>query len=101
MQPCLVSSSLWYDLIILHAVFVMGVLSCMLIAEFLLRRLLCNEGIEDSLNLSKDSLIVTARLSTIVSNGFYFHNISRKFELQYFLELKGACGRGENQTCVS
>lgn len=31
----------------------MGVLSCMLIAGFLLRRLLCNEGIEDSLNLSK------------------------------------------------
>lgn len=53
MQPCLVNSSLRYDLIISHAGFVTGVLSCILIAGFLLGRLLCSEEIEDSLNLSK------------------------------------------------
>lgn len=53
MQPCLVNSSLRYDLIISHAGFVTGVLSCILIAGFLLGRLRCSEEIEDSLNLSK------------------------------------------------
>lgn len=52
-QPCLVNSSLRYDLIILHAGFVTGVLSCILIAGFLLGRFLCSEQIEDLLNLSK------------------------------------------------
>lgn len=37
------------------------------------------------------SLIVTAHLSFAVSNGLYFHNTSRKLELQDLLEFsKGA-----------
>lgn len=39
-------------------------------------------------------LIVTAHLSIAVSNGLYFHNTSRKLELQDLLELsKGTCDR--------
>lgn len=46
--------------------------------------------------------IVTAYLSIVVSNGFYFHNTSRKLELQDLLEFaKGACDREKNQTHVS
>lgn len=52
-QPCLVNSSLRDDLIILHAGFVTGALSRILIAGFLLGRFLCSEEIEDSLTLSK------------------------------------------------
>lgn len=47
-------------------------------------------------------LIVPADLSVAVSNGFYFHNTSRKLELQDLLEFsKGACDREKKSNpCV-
>lgn len=46
-------------------------------------------------------LIVTACPSIAVSNGFYFHNTSRKLELQDLLELsKGVCDRKKSNPCV-